>query len=74
MNFVQTCYGIFCLTFVYVLNTQQVNGANLLNSYLPASMQALAYYIDRSVSNAVILPPSNLCIFSEIRGSSRTNF
>ncbi|KAM7361995.1 ecdysone-inducible gene E3 [Cochliomyia hominivorax] len=63
MNFLQTINGIFYITLVYVLNRQQVNAANLLNSYLPASMQALAYYIDHlqyePQSSTTVEPPFN---------------
>lgn len=61
MNFLKTLYGIVFITIVHVSYRQQVNGANLLDSYLPASMQALAYYIDHlqyePVSATTVEPP-----------------
>ena len=53
--------GVIFITFAHVLCSQQVNGANLLHSYLPASMQALAYYIDHlqyePLSSTTVEPP-----------------
>lgn len=61
MNFLRTRYGSFCIMFFFMLHTQHVNAANLLNSYLPASMQALAYYIDllqyEPLSTTTVEPP-----------------
>lgn len=61
MNFLQTFNGIFYIILLYTLNGQQVNAANLLNSYLPASMQALAYYIDHlqyePLTSTTVEPP-----------------
>lgn len=53
------------ITYIFLVSsTQQKNivyGANLLDSYLPASMQALAYYIDHlqyePVASTTIEPP-----------------
>ncbi|XP_037954236.1 uncharacterized protein LOC119684296 [Teleopsis dalmanni] len=51
-----------CLVALYVLLiTQKVHSANLLTSYLPVSMQALAYYIDylqyEPLSMTTVEPP-----------------
>lgn len=61
MNFLKTLYSIVFITIVHVSYIQQANGANLLDSYLPASMQALAYYIDHlqyePLSSTTVEPP-----------------
>lgn len=53
--------AICCIIIIQIFGRQQTNGASLINSYLPASMQALAYYIDllqyEPLSVTTIEPP-----------------